>query len=220
MLFRSKPLASVRKVAPRQSTSITRMLFRQHFSVRHTYADDIKSLFYTFIWIIIRYNGPLGQERPDSTTFAYDRSILLAWTERALDDLGRALDSKIAFLVDPEALLLQREISPYFNDLFALADNWRRLHGKAYYTGVSVGFDEVAAVLDEFIAAMPDDKKSPEFETATLQLQEDSVSVAQKYSSWRPTQADSKMPPLKRLHDNIHSMGNALLPYKQFKHST
>ena len=86
--------------------------------------------------------------------------------------------------------------------------------------GVSVGFDEVAAVLDKFIAAIPNDEKSPEFETATLQLQEDSVSVAQNYSLWRPTQADSKMPPLKRLHDNIHSMGNAPLPYKRFKHST
>ena len=150
----------------------------------------------------------------------YDRSILSSWTERALDDLGCALDSKIAFLVDPEALLLQREISSYFNDLLALADNWRRLHGKAYYMGVSVGFDEVAAVLDEFIAAIPNDEKSPEFETATLQLQEDSVSVTQNYLSWRPTQADSKMPPLKCLHDNIHSMGNAPLPYKRFKHST
>ncbi|KIM58162.1 hypothetical protein SCLCIDRAFT_128817 [Scleroderma citrinum Foug A] len=82
------------------------MQFQKHFSVCHTYADDIESLFYAFVWIIIRYNGPLGQEHPNSTTFTYDRSILLAWTEQALDDLGHALDSKIAFLVDPTASLL------------------------------------------------------------------------------------------------------------------
>ena len=101
-------------------------------------------------------------------------------------------------------------------DLFDLADNWRRLHGKAYYTGVSVGFDEVAAVLDKFITTMPNDKKSPKFETITLQLQEDLAAIAQTYSSWRPIQADGQMP-LKCLHDEVCSMGNAPLPYKQFK---
>ena len=192
------------------------MQFQQHFSVRHTYADDIESLFYTFIWIIIRYNGPLGRERPDSTTFTYDRSILSAWTEQALDDLGHALDSKIAFLVDPAALLLRHEISPYFVDLFDLADSWRRLHSKAHYTGSSIGFDEVAAVLDNFIATMSNDEKSPEFENVTLQLQEDSVAVAQTYSSWKPTHTDGEMPP-KRLRDDVRSMDNAPLPYKRFK---
>jgi len=63
---------------------------------------------------------------------------------------------------------------------------------------------------------MPDDEKSPEFEATTLQLQEDSVAVAQIYSSWRPTQADGEMP-LKCLHDDVRSMDNAPLPYKQFK---
>ena len=213
-----RPLSSVCKIAPRQSTSITHLQFQQHFSVHHTFANDIKSLFYTFIWIIIRYNGPLGREHPDSTTFTYDRSVLLAWTEQALDDLGHALDSKIAFLVDPKALLLRCEISPYFADLFDLADNWRKLHGKAYYTDGNIEFDEVAAILDKFITTMPDDEKSPEFETAALQLQEDSVTVTQKYSLWKPNQADgdSEMPP-KHLRDNVRSMDNAPLPYKQFK---
>jgi len=112
------------------------MQFQQHFSVHHTYADDIKSLFYTFVWIIIRYNGPFGQEHPDSTTFTYDRSILSAWTEQALDNLGHALDLKITFLVDPQASLLRHKISTYFTNLFDLMNSWRRLHGKAYYTGV------------------------------------------------------------------------------------
>ena len=188
--------------------------------MRHTFADDIESLFYTFIWIVIHYNGPLGWEHPDSTTFTYDRSVLSAWTEQALDNLGCALDLKIAFLVNPKALLLRREISPYFSDLFDLADNWRKLHGKAYYTDGSVEFDEVAAVLDKFIATMPDDKKSPEFETVALQLLEDSAIVTQKYSLWKPNQADGnlEMPP-KCLCDDVRSMDNAPLPYKWFKHS-
>ena len=63
---------------------------------------------------------------------------------------------------------------------------------------------------------MPDDEKSPEFETIALQLQEDSAAIAQTYSLWRPIQADGQMP-LKRLHDEVHSMGNAPLPYKWFK---
>ena len=188
--------------------------------MRHTFADDIKSLFYMFIWIVIHYNGPLGRERPDSMIFTYDRSVLSAWTEQALDDLGRALDSKITFLVDPKALLLRREISPYFSDLFDLGDNWRKLHGKAYYTDGSIEFDEVAAVLDKFITTMPDDEKSPEFETVALQLQEDSTIVTQKYSLWKPNQADGnlEMPP-KHLRDDVRSMDNAPLPYKQFKRS-
>jgi len=83
-------------------------------------------------------------------------------------------------------------------------------------TGISVGFDDVTAVLDEFIATMPNNKKSPKFEATTLQLQEDSVAVTQIYSSWRPTQADGEMP-LKCLHNDVCSMDNAPLPYKWFK---
>ena len=211
-----RPLASVHKIVPRQSTSITHMQFQKHFSVCHTYVDDIESLFYTFIWIIICYNGPLGRERPDSITFTYNRSILSAWTEQALDNLGRALDLKIAFLVNPAALLLWREISPYFVDLFDFADSWRRLHSKAHYTGGSIGLNEVAAILDDFITTMPNDEKSPEFENITLQLQEDSIAVAQTYSSWKPTHTDGEMPP-KHLRDDVRSMDNVPLPYKRFK---
>ena len=162
------------------------MQFQQHFSVRHTYADDIESLFYAFVWIIIRYNGPLGRERPDSTTFTYDRSILSAWTEQALDNLGCALDLKIAFLVDPTASLLRHEISPYFVDLFDLADNWRRLHGKAYYMDVSVGFNEVAAVLDEFIATMPDDKKSKPLPYSSRRIRPPSLRLILHGGLFRP----------------------------------
>ena len=207
---------SVHKVVPRSSTSITRMQFQQYMVVHHTFADDIQSLFYIFIWIIIRYNGPLGCQWVDYMTFTYDNSILSAWTEQALNDLGHALDSKIAFLVDPKGTQLQKEISPYFANLFDLANDWRRLHGRAHYMGEKVKFDEVAALLDEFIAAMTDDEKSPELETVTLQLKEDSTTVTRAYSSWKHTQVDDPQGS-KRLHDDICSMDNAPLPHKRFK---
>jgi hypothetical protein len=33
--------------------------------VKYTHADDIESLFYIFVWILILYDGPLGRERVD-----------------------------------------------------------------------------------------------------------------------------------------------------------
>lgn len=94
-----------------------------------------------------------------------------------MNDLGRALDSKIAFLVDPKGTQLQKEISPYFTNLFNLVNDWRRLHGRAHYMGEKVKFDEVAALLNKFIAVMPNNEKSPKLETVTLQLKEDSTAV-------------------------------------------
>ena len=207
---------SVRKVVPHSSTSITCMQFQQYMVVCHTFANDTQSLFYVFIWIIIRYNGPLGCQRVDDATFTYDNSILSAWTEQALNDLGCALDLKIAFLVDPKGTQLQKEISPYFANLFDLANDWRRLHSRAHYMGEKVKFNEIAALLDKFITVMPNDKKSPELETVALQLKEDSTTVTRAYSSWRHTQVDDPQGS-KRLHDDIHSMDNTLLPHKQFK---
>ena len=206
----------VHKVVPCSLTSITHMQFQQYMVVRHTFADDIQSLCYIFFGIIICYNDPLGRQRVDGMTFTYDNSILSAWTEQALNDLGHALDSKIAFLVDPKGMQLQKEISPYFATLFDLVNDWRRLHSRAHYMGEKVKFDEVAALLDEFIAVMPDDEKSPELETVALQLKEDSTTVTRAYSSWRHTQVDDPQGS-KHLHDDIHSMDNTLLPHKQFK---
>ena len=41
-------------------------------------ADDLESLFYVLIWILVLYDGPLGQERQG---FDFESSILGEWSK-------------------------------------------------------------------------------------------------------------------------------------------
>jgi hypothetical protein len=54
------------------------------------HADDIESLFYVFVWIMILYDGPLGRERadvnPKGTVLGRwsDDTIYLQWPTKNL----------------------------------------------------------------------------------------------------------------------------------------
>ena len=64
--------------------------------IKHTYADNIESLFYVFIWIIVLYDGPLGREREG---VGHENTLLLFWSEAASKNLETAKFAKFTFLV-------------------------------------------------------------------------------------------------------------------------
>ena len=63
----------------------------QDLSVQHTLQDNIESLFYVTLWIMVMYDGPSGLEQG---TFNFNLSILGQWTEAAINNLDITKDSK------------------------------------------------------------------------------------------------------------------------------
>ena len=94
------------------------------FRVHHTPADDIESLFYVLVWILVLYDGPLGWERQG---FDFESSILSKWSESTIPNLWVARNSKLAFIVDQNPETMKSCVSPYFSDLAPLAEKWREI---------------------------------------------------------------------------------------------
>ena len=126
-------------------------------TIRHTYADNIESLFYIFIWILILYDGPLGCK---GKGIGHKNTLLSFWSEEASKNLETAKFVKFTFLVSKWSNL-NTQIAPYFADLLPLAELWHTLLGQYVHKEASMPFDEVLQILDDFLMKMPDSEKPP-----------------------------------------------------------
>lgn len=187
--------------------------------IKHTYADDIESLFYVFIWIIVLYDGPLGREREG---VGHENTLLSFWSEAASKNLETAKFAKFTFLVSKRSDL-STQIAPYFADLLPLAESWRSLLGHYVHEEASVPFDEVLKVFDDFLAQMPDSEKPPAMVSTLhglLNLAPPSPPAAKTGTKTDTTTgANIKHNTVytKRLRDEVRSMGNPPVPTKRFK---
>ena len=186
--------------------------------IRHTYADDIESLFYVFIWILVLYDGPLGHEREG---VGHENTLLSFWSEKAYKDLETAKFAKFTFLVSKRSNL-DAQIAPYFADLLPLAESWRVLLGEYVHKEAAVPFDEVIKIFDDFLAKMPDSEKSLVMVNTLHRIvqQHGLLNSALPSRPAAKTDVNAKhtttMYP-KRLNDEVRSMGNPAVPTKRFK---
>ena len=183
------------------------------FKVHHTPADNLESLFYVLIWILVLYDGPLGRERQD---FDFKSSILGEWSESAIPNLRVARNSKLAFIVDQNPEIMKSCVSPYFTDLAPLAEKWREIFRDRYRSRDAVDADSLLEVTETFLNNMPSEEP-PEMMNVRLTMQEEkkalreashklSAPAAVKYGN---VQRD---PGKKRIRDDaIRSMGD--LPF-------
>ncbi|KAG1895809.1 kinase-like domain-containing protein [Suillus fuscotomentosus] len=82
--------------------------------VSQSFGDDLKSLFYVFTYICIKYSGPNGKECKESI----HNSLLDSWSTLNLDDCK--LRKVYFFAVSSEEACLERQIHPYFAKLIPL----------------------------------------------------------------------------------------------------
>lgn len=120
----------------------------------HTYVDDIESLFYIFIWILVLYDGPLSHEQEGA---AHENTLLSFWSKEASTNFKTARFTKFTFLVSKRSEL-KSQILPYFSDLLPLAELWCTLIGSYVHKEDLVPFDRVLKLLDNFLLKMPDEK--------------------------------------------------------------
>ena len=94
--------------------------------IKHTYADDIESLFYVFIWILVLYNGPLACEHEGT---GHKNMLLSFWSEETSRNLKIAQSVKFMFLIGNQSKS-DVQIVPYFTNLLPLAELWHMLLGE------------------------------------------------------------------------------------------
>ena len=201
-----------------KSASRTRVNLESPIAIKHTYADDIESLFYVFIWILVLYDGPLGREREG---VEHDDTLLPFWSEEVSKNLAAAKCAKFTFLISKRSEL-DAQISPYFADLLPLAESWRVLLGHYVHKEALVPFDEVLKIFDDFLATMPNSEKPPVMANTLHEIVKQH-SVLNSILPSRPATnidaTDSKHTILhpKRLHDEVRSTDNPRTPTKRFK---
>ena len=140
----------------RKSVSTTHINLKSPIMIKHTYADNIESLFYVFIWILILYDGPLGRKCEGT---GHENTLLSFWSKEASRNLEIAQSAKFMFLVMKRSKL-DIQIAPYFTNLLPLAESWHMLLGEYVHMEAKVPFDRVPKIFDDFLAAMHSKKTS------------------------------------------------------------
>jgi hypothetical protein len=132
--------------------------------IRHTYADDLESLFYVFVFICIEYGGPLGMKRK----LKGPGWLPYAWSANTYKECNEV---KTTFFYHPENVeKLQTQFDPYFRNLVPLAKDWFMLM-RNNENPDAVRFDDVLQMLKKHYDELPKDEPSPELVLATAKLQ-------------------------------------------------
>ncbi|KAI6139398.1 hypothetical protein BKA82DRAFT_141488, partial [Pisolithus tinctorius] len=194
-----------------KSASLTCIFIDHPTTIHHTFADDIESLFYIFIWILILYDGPLGHKHQD---ISHEKTLLGLWSEKVAKDLEISRCTKFTFLNDPSESRLDSEVSQYFQDLIPLANEWHILLGQSLLSGTAVQFSDIISLFDHFLASMPY-KKPPEMMNAFQQIiaQHKALNSSMCLSQEDDMDAMSS----KCLCEEVRSMDNPPIPNKHFK---
>lgn len=189
--------------------------------VTHTHADDIESLFYVLLWIMIMYSSPLGCEHQDVDP---QKMILGRWINN--DDpstaLATAQDAKTSFLVaEKRNMDFHEQVSPYFRNLLPLMDEWQIMIAKNIQVSIEnhITFQDVLPIFDHFLAQMPNEKPA-EITNAVQGIRTNHTKLV------KSIHLPNLMPdvpmltvPQKQLSESVRSMDNPLLSGKHFRHT-
>ncbi|KAG1791773.1 uncharacterized protein HD556DRAFT_1445132 [Suillus plorans] len=142
--------AQATKQQSRKSSSNTPMLPISRVS--QSYADDLESLFYMFIYICIKYSSPHGEERQEPAKDPPHEILPDSWMTL---DLNACKLKKVYFLaVSSEEACIINQSHPYFANLIPLVKEWCTL--LKYNMEIQVTFDSILDMLEHHLAALPE----------------------------------------------------------------
>ncbi|KAI5988489.1 hypothetical protein F5J12DRAFT_898178 [Pisolithus orientalis] len=199
-----------------KSTSLTHIFINHPTTIHHTFVDNIESLFYVFIWILILYDVPLGHEHQD---ISHEKTLLGLWSEKAAKDLKIARCAKFTFLNDPSELRLDSKVSQYFQDLIPLANEWCILLEWSLLSGTAVQFSDIISLFDRFLASMPYEKPLEvmnAFQQIIAQHKVLNSSMCLSQENDMDVMSSAIMSS-KCLCEEVRSMDNPPIPNKRFK---
>lgn len=188
-------------------------------TIKHTYSNDIESLFYVFIWILILYDGLFSCQ---CEGIGHENNTLLSfWSEVTPKNLVMAQFEKFMFLIAKQSEL-HTQISLYFTELLLLAESWHVLLGQCVHKEVLMPFDKVFKIFNDFLAKMPKLEKPLVMASMLHKIVKQHSVLSSALPSHPTAKTDatvtkySNMYP-KCLHDEVRSMGNPLIFTKCFK---
>ncbi|KAG1767509.1 hypothetical protein EDD22DRAFT_949965 [Suillus occidentalis] len=122
--------------------------------IKHCYQDNLESMFYVFIWILIEFRDPLGMKcilNKSHNWIPHEWSAL---------KFKMCCDSKTSFFWHNEHYVkeLTEQIHPYFKSLIPVVLDWYELMKNPK----NVHFDNVLTVLNKHLADLPMNEPSPE----------------------------------------------------------
>ncbi|KAG1797798.1 uncharacterized protein HD556DRAFT_1440759 [Suillus plorans] len=120
--------------------------------VSQSFADDLESLFYVFIYICIKYGGPNSKEHQESI---HD-SLPDSWSTLDLDECK--LRKVYFFAVSSKEAHLAKQFHPYFAPLIPLAKEWRAATLRDNME-TRVTFDSVINLLEHHLTTLQDDEE-------------------------------------------------------------
>ncbi|KAG1883166.1 hypothetical protein F4604DRAFT_1921073 [Suillus subluteus] len=121
--------------------------------VSQSYADNLKSLFYVFIYTCIKYSGTHGKEHQEPANDLPHDILPDSWMTLDLDVCK--LRKVYCFAVSSEEAHIVNQFHPYFADLIPLAKEWRTLLKDNME--IQVTFDSVLDVLERHLVALLED---------------------------------------------------------------
>jgi hypothetical protein len=159
----SQTMAEERKKATDSST-------RQEVpKLRHTYHNDLESVFYVFAWICIMFKGPCGQERhlEDVNSDFKRADIWLPQQWHGPPENASAIAASKYFFFFKRTSCIAEQFDPYFKDLVPLAEEWAEIIKQK---DMKMEFDDISSLLDKHLARLPDNETSLDFQTSSNKL--------------------------------------------------
>ncbi|KAG2104647.1 uncharacterized protein F5147DRAFT_775469 [Suillus discolor] len=148
----TQPIVSPTFSNPPQShkTSSTSAPPQPLATIVQNHSDDLESVLWIFLWVLLNYSGPLGMEQNQAGLMTE------GWND---PNTTLCVGSKYVLYHSGKAAFL-RQIDPYFADLTQLADDWLELmrHNDEH----PVAFDAVLELLDSFLSNYKTEEFSPE----------------------------------------------------------
>ncbi|KAG2130741.1 hypothetical protein DEU56DRAFT_954656 [Suillus clintonianus] len=153
--------------------------------IKHSYQDDLESVFYVFIWILIEFRGPLGMKR------ILDKSCTWIPHEWSASKFKACCDSKTSFFFtkNTTAKELTNQIHPYFKNLLPVALEWHHL----IRDPKNVGFDDMISMLNRHIATFPTNELSPQLLVSTWLLKALNKADSEASSSGEEGESESRL---------------------------
>ncbi|KAG1810512.1 hypothetical protein EV424DRAFT_1328131 [Suillus variegatus] len=138
--------------------------------LKHTYHNDLESVFYVFAWICIMFKGPHGQERRLEDVMDRDPKKADVWLPQQWHgppEKAREIARTKYFFFSRGRSCIAEQFDPYFKDLIPLAEEWAEIIKQK---DMKMEFNDISSLLDRHLAKLPDNEASLDFQTSSNKL--------------------------------------------------
>lgn len=138
--------------------------------IKHTYHNDLESVFYVFAWICIMFKGPHGEERCLEDVTDRDPEKADVW----LPQQWHGPPEKATIIAQAKFYFFSRgrsaiaeQFDPYFKDLIPLAEEWADIIKQK---DMKIEFDDISSLLDRHLAELPDNETTLDFQASSNRM--------------------------------------------------